>query len=190
MKTTGCAQREREQTMFWLQSVVRQEASIYPHQYPCPVTLALAQQHSSKVCVMYVCVCVWTRGGREVLLNLWASSTSIHPSAPTAPPPRPPDQHIAAGEGEYPCTPQLLVLYAVRMEKIALNCVSRGEGGGNQGQCREREKGKDEDEVEGEKGEPGNGCQRLCAAASVCGKRGHATVPTDCTHTTATHKQE
>lgn len=72
----------RKQTMFWFQSAARQEASVYPHQYPCPVTLALAQQHSFKVCVMYVCVD--SRGrerwGREELLNPWASSTSIYPS--------------------------------------------------------------------------------------------------------------
>lgn len=49
----------RDRTLFWLQSACqstvkqtttgRQEASVYLHQCPCPVTLALAQQHSCKV---------------------------------------------------------------------------------------------------------------------------------------------
>lgn len=47
--------------------------------------------------------------------------------------PAPQTKHIIAGEEEYPCTPQLMLLQAVRIEKIALNCVSSGEEGGNKG---------------------------------------------------------
>lgn len=78
-----------EQTMFWLQSAVRQEASIYPHQYPCLATLALAQQHSSKVCVKGN-----GGGGSQAAESL--SIFSIHPSSA-------PINRIGAGEGEYPC---------------------------------------------------------------------------------------
>lgn len=90
LKPTDCAQGESKQCFGCSQqSGVRQEASIYPHQYPCLVTLALAQQHSSKVCVKGE----WG-GGSQAAESL--SIFSIHPSSA-------PINRIGAGEGEYPC---------------------------------------------------------------------------------------